>query len=108
MTILLAFLALIATMGDAVSTIRFLDHPKPGVREGNPALRWLIDKIGPVAAMLIRVAIGWGAVLYSVLHASSITPIALGLNAAFFGWVTWHNWRMAKVFSARLDDWITG
>lgn len=87
--ILFALLALLQA-GDWLTTARALAH---GKREGNPLMRWLIERIGLHPALALKtafvLAIGWMLVREGLV-------IPLALICAIYAWVCWHNWRIVK------------
>jgi len=65
MTALLV-LAIALQIADSVTTYTALKNPKLG--EGNPAVRWIIARVGLLAAMALKTALGVGiaAALYAI------------------------------------------
>lgn len=94
-TILFALLAALQ-IGDWITTARVLR--RPGGRERNPLVRWLMERISLHPALALKAglvtAIGW--VLAAVATPPAIAHGLLAALCAFYAWVCFHNWRLVR------------
>jgi len=73
-----------------------------GGAEVNPAMRWLMHRLGVLPAMLIAKIAGAAVPLWYGYTVAGNTwlfcALVIGL-AGFYGWVVYHNWRQLRRIS---------
>lgn len=90
MMLVMALTFVLLNIGDAVST--YIGLKEFSLKEANPVIRYLIEKIGLLTALLLAKLISVSIVLYVLISSTLIWPIAL-VNA-FYLVVVSNNFRL--------------
>lgn len=92
--LILAFVLSALQVGDAVTTILAI---RSGAIEKNPIAAWLMDNIGMVPALAIKVVfVSGGAIWAATHHPTQPVLIALAALIAIYAYVVIQNARLIK------------
>ena len=92
LNLILALIVAVLQVGDGVTTIRNLR--RPGGKEHNPLVRWLIERFGMVPALVGKgIVVSAIAVALALYVPGQSTMVALALLAAFYAFIVAGNIR---------------
>ena len=85
----LTWVVIVLNVLDAITT--YLALTKQGTAEGNPFMKFLMDKFGVVGALLISKVPIIGALVWLVLNEVLMPIWIIGPLAVFYVWVVFNN-----------------
>jgi len=89
----LLILIILLQAADIYTTLRVLSQ---GGREMNKLLKWLMDRIGVLPALLVSKAVVIGGFVYLYFGADLVFYPVVGGLAVVYAIVVWHNYREIK------------